>query len=170
MIATAALAAGAIAVGLVGTGTTYALWNDTQVVPGQLDSGTASLTIDDVTSYPISGLDLTKLLPGRSVGTSTPLTVKNTGVVPLTVTPGPVNIGDPSGTLASQLIVAIHQTASCTLTPVGTTATSFSSFALQPNQTATICVEVQLKPTAPANVQGNTATFSVLLNGVQVAS
>jgi len=170
MIATAALAAGAIAVGLVGTGATYALWNDTQVVPGAVDSGTASLTINDVASYPIAGLNFTGLLPGRSVATPTPLTVKNTGAVPLTVTPGSVNIGDPSGTLASQLVVAIHQTASCTLTPVGTTATSFTSFVVQPNQTTTVCVEVQLKPTAPANVQGNSATFSVLLNGVQVAS
>lgn len=169
MVATSAITAGAIAIGLLGTGGTYALWSDHRVVAGHVASGTAGLTINNVATHPISGLDFTKLLPGSSVGTSAPLTVKNTGAVPLTVTPGSATFGDPSGTLASQLVVAIHQAATCSLTPVGTPATSSAPFVLQPNATTTICVEVQLKSTAPANVQGNTATFSIPLNGVQVA-
>lgn len=169
MAGTAAGIAGGLVVALAATSGTYALWNDAQVIsPGDVTSGNISLTINGVTAHPISGLDFTKLLPGRSVTTVTPLTVLNGGITPLSVTPGSVTFTDPSGTLASQLVVAVHQSATCTLTPAGTTATSFSSFVLQPSQSTTICVEVQLKSTAPANVQGNTAGFSVVLNAVQV--
>ncbi len=169
MAGTAAGIGVSVVVALAATGGTYALWNDNKVIaPGQVNSGTVSLTINGVTNYAISGLDVTKLLPGRSVITSTPLTVRNAGVTPLSVTPGSIGFTDPSGTLASQLVVAVRQATSCSLTPVGSTPASFSSIVLTPNQTTTVCVEVQLKPTAPANVQGNTANFSVALNAVQV--
>jgi alternate signal-mediated exported protein len=158
-----------VVIALAATSGTYAMWNDTKVIaPGEVTSGHVSLTINDVTSYAITGLDVTKLLPGRSVITTTPLIVRNAGVTPLRVTPGTVSFTDPSGTLASQLVVAVHQSATCTLTPTGTTPTSFTNFVLTPGQTATVCVEVQLKPAAPANVQGNTANFSLVLDALQV--
>ena len=166
--ASAGIAAGLV-VALAATSGTYAMWNDARVIePGDVTSGNVSLTINGVTSHPISGLDLTKLLPGRSVITPTPLTVHNAGTTPLSVTPGSINFTDPSGTLASQLVVAVRQVATCTVTPTGTAPVSFTSFTLQPNQTTTVCVEVHLKTTAPANVQGNSAGFSVVLNAAQV--
>jgi hypothetical protein len=167
----AGMIGGAVVLAIGATGGTFALLSDRTDVPAAtIESGAVGLTINDVTSYAISGLDVTALLPGRSVGTATPLTLKNTGVTPLSITAGTTVITDASGTLASELIVAVHHTASCTLTPVGTTAASFSTpIVLAPNATATVCVEVQLKSTAPATVRGRTAGFSIPLNAVQVA-
>lgn len=169
MAGTSAGIAVGVVIALAATSGTYAMWNDNEVIaPGQVASGNAALTIDGVDSYSITGLDFTKLLPGRSVITATPLTVRNAGATPLSVTPGMITFTDPSGTLASQLVVAVQQAAGCTLTPTGTTPTSFSNFVLTPGQTTTVCVEVQLKPTAPADVQGNTANFSLVLDALQV--
>lgn len=165
----AGMIGGAVVLAIGATGGTFALLSDRTDVPAAvIESGAVGLTVNDVTSYAIAGLDTTKLLPGRSVGTATPLTLKNTGVTSLSVTVGTVSIANP--TLASQLNVAIHHSASCTLTPVGTTATSFSSpIVLAPDATTTICVEVQLKSTAPATVRGTTTSFSVPLDARQVA-
>jgi alternate signal-mediated exported protein len=169
MVGTSAGIAAGVVIALAATSGTYALWNDNEVIaPGELTSGHVALTINDVGDYGITGLDLTELLPGRSVITTTPLTVRNEGSTPLRVTPGSVSFTDPSGTLASQLVVAVHEAATCILTPTGTTPTSFPNFVLTPGQTTTVCVEVQLKPTAPADVQGNTASFSLVLDALQV--
>lgn len=164
-----ATAGAAVLVAVVAAGGTYALWNESKSLdPGTITSGHTGLTINDLTSYPIVGLDTTALYPGYSVITASPLTVKNTGTTPLHVTPGTVTFSNPSSALASQLVVAIRQTATCTATPVGSTATSFTSFDLQPGATTTICVEVQLKSNAPASVQGITLGFTAQLVGTQV--
>lgn len=167
--AAAAATGGAVLVAVLAAGGTYALWDGTrQVDAGTVTSGNTGLTINDVTSYGISGLDTTALLPGRSTITATPLTVKNTGTTPLAVTPGTVTFANPSSPLASQLVVAVRQAATCTATPVGSTATSFTSLTLQPQASTTICVEVQLKAAAPASVQGLSLGFTAPLVGTQV--
>jgi len=165
--AAAGAVGGAVFLALLATGGTYALMNDGKQVTGAtITAGSATVTINNVTSYAIAGLDTTKLLPGRSVVTATPLTVKNTGTVPLSITPGTVTFADPLSPLASQLVVAVRQAASCTLT--AGTPVSFTSFTLAPQQTTTICVEVQLKSTAPTAVQGVSLGFTAPLSAVQV--
>jgi hypothetical protein len=160
---------GAVLVAVLAAGGTYALWDGSrQVEPGTISTGNTGLTINSSTSYGIAGLDVTALFPGRSVITATPLTVQNTGTTPLVVTPGAVTFSNPSSPLASELNVAVKHSAVCTATPVGSTPASFTSFTLQPGATSTVCVEVQLKATAPANVQGISLGFTATLVGTQV--
>lgn len=167
--AAAMATAGAVLVAVLAAGGTYALWDGSmQMEPGTVTSGNTGLTINDVPSYAIGGLDTSTLYPGRSVITAAPLTVENTGTTPLAVTPGTVTFANPSSPLASELVVAVRQAAVCTPTPFGSTPVSFTSFTLQPGASATICVEVQLKATAPAAVQGISLGFTAPLVGTQV--
>jgi hypothetical protein len=167
--AAAVATAGAVLVAVLAAGGTYALWDGTmQMETGTVSAGNTGLTINNVTNYAITGLDVSTLYPGRSAITATPLTVRNTGTTPLAVTPGTVTFANPSSPLASELVVAVRQAAVCTLTPYGSTPASFTSFTLQPNATATICVEVQLKSTAPSAVQGLSLGFTAPLVGTQV--
>ena len=165
--------AAAVIVAVMAAGGTYALWNaSAELNAGTINTGNTGLTINDVASYAIVGLDTSALYPGYSTITPTPLTVKNTGDTPLSVTPGAVTFGDPSSTLATQLVVAITTVPTndltCTPTPFGSTPASFVSFTLQPGATRNICVEVQLKSTAPANVQGLSLGFTAPITGLQV--
>jgi len=158
-----------VLVAVLAAGGTYALWNvSSQVAPGTINTGNTGLTVNDVTSYGIPGLDVTKLYPGRSTITATPLTVRNTGTTPLLVTPGTVTFSNPSSALAPHLVVAVRQAAVCTPTAVGSPPPQFTSFTLQPNATTTICVEVQLSSSAPASVQGLPLGFTAPLVGTQV--
>lgn len=169
LLAAAAATAGAVLLAVAAAGGTYALWDGSrQVSPGSITAGNTGLTINGVTSYAITGLDVSALYPGHSVITGTPLTVQNTGTTPLHVTPGTVTFSNPSSPLASQLVVAVREAATCTLTPVASTPPQFTSFDLQPGATTTICVEVQLAATAPASVQGITLGFTAELVGTQV--
>ena len=165
----AVVAAAAVVVAVGAAGGTYALWDGSaRMAPGTISTGNTGLTINGVTNYPVVGLDTTSLYPGYSTITPTPLTVKNTGTTPLSVTPGTVTFDNPTSALASQLVVAIRQTATCTPTPFGSTSVPFTSFTLQPGQTILVCVEVQLKSGAPANVQGLSLGFTAPLTGIQV--
>ena len=167
--AAAGAIAAAVIIAVTAAGGTYALWNTSaDIDAGTISSGDAGLTINDVTNYPIVGLDITRLYPGYSTITATPLTVKNTGTTPLAVTPGTVTFSDPGSALAPQLVVAVRNIATCTPTPFGSTPVSFTSVTLQPGQTAKVCIEVQLKSGAPANVQGLPLGFTAPLNGIQV--
>ena len=165
--------AAAVVLAVAAAGGTYALWNDTEVLDaGTITSGNTGLTINDVTSYAIVGLDTGALYPGYSTITPAPLTVKNTGTTPLSVTPGTVTFSDPASPLATQLVVAVTTVLptdlTCTPTPFGSVPVSFVSFTLQPGATRKICVEVQLTSTAPPSVQGLSLGFTAPLNGIQV--
>ena len=167
--AAAGAAAAAVIIAVGAAGGTYALWDGSaRMDPGTISTGNTGLTINGVTSYPVVGLDTTSLYPGYSTITATPLTVKNTGTTRLSVTPGIVTFSDSSSALASQLVVAVRNIATCTPTPFGSTPVSFTSFTLQPGQTTKVCVEVQLKSGAPSNVQGLSLGFTAPLNGIQV--
>ena len=167
--AAAGAAAAAVIIAVGAAGGTYALWDGSaRMAPGTISTGNTGLTVNGVTSFPIVGLDTTSLYPGYSTITATPLTVKNTGTTPLAVTPGTVTFSDSGSALASQLVVAVRNVATCTPTPFGSTPVSFTSFTLQPGQTTQVCVEVQLKSGAPANVQGLPLGFTAPLNGIQV--
>jgi len=158
----------ATVVALVATGGTYALWNTKATVnASSVTSGSTAITINDAASFALPGLDSGALLPGRSV-VSAPLTVKNTGSTPASVTLGTISITDPSGVLAPSLALYVSQAATCNVTPAGTTPQSFSApIVLAVGASTQLCVEVRLADTAPAAVQGKSATFSVRLDALQ---
>jgi hypothetical protein len=168
--ATSGIFAAAIVCSIAAAGGTFALFNSQATLgAGAVTGGTTGLTINDVADYAITGLDTTKLLPGRSVITATPLTVKNTGNTPLNVTQGAATFSNPSSTLASNLVVVVRQASTCTLTPVGTTPTGMTTpVRLNVGATMTVCVEVQLLASAPSTVSGALTDFTVPLDGIQV--
>ena len=183
ILTTAAMFGIAVVLAVIATGGTYALWNSkTAVNASTVTSGTTDFTINDVKNYTISGLDMTKMLPGRSVTTATPLVLKNTGYTPISITPGTIAFAAPSAstdseTFASNLTVVVKEavvangTTSCVVTPFGSTPASYTTpIKLTSGQTRSICVEVRLSDNAPSSVQGKTATFTLNLEGVQVRS
>lgn len=171
LTATAAMA-GAIVLAIAGAGGTYAMWNSsTTLNPGTITSGTTGLTVNTVTDYTIpANAMIGVLLPGRSIITTAPLAVRNPGTTPVAVSAGAPTI---TGALAAQVNVAIRQvatsTSACTATAVGGTPTTLTApVTLAAGATAYMCVEVQLKSTAPAASQGQSAQFTLPLTAVQV--
>ncbi len=171
LTATAALA-GAVVLGIAGAGGTYAMWNSsTTLNPGTITAGSTGLTVNSVTNYTIpANAMIGVLLPGRSTITTAPLAVRNPGNTPVSVTAGTATV---TGALASQVTVAIRQVAgaasACTPTAVGGTPTTLTApVALAAGATVYVCVEVQLRTTAPAASQGQTAQFTLPLTAVQV--
>jgi hypothetical protein len=161
----------AVTIGLFAAGSTYALWSDKATPTGAvLQTGSIGLTINNVASYAIPDLATSQLLPGRTVITSTPLTLKNTGDVPLSVTLGATVFPTAnSADFAGQLTVYVRQAASCSITPAGTTPTTLTApISLALGATTTVCVEVMLSTTAPSSLQGKTAAFTVPFNAIQV--
>lgn len=170
LLTTAGLVVVAIVLAVAATGSTYAFWNGAVPASGAtIATGGIGLTVNDQTSYTIPGLSSTALLPGRSVVQSQPLTLKNTGDVPLSVTWSGTTY--TSSALAPHLAVSLRQTTatSCTVTPAATPLpTTMNPISLDLGQTARVCVEVRLSSSAPASVQGLSSDFTAQLSGVQV--
>ena len=176
---TAVLAA-AVGLGLAATGGSYALWSSAAPArtTGTVTTGTATLAVTQQT-----GLTSTGLLPGTSAVGS--FSLANRGVVPLAVTittagaramyDGPV-AGASLDEL--QLRVAVQPVGgTCASALSGAAASRLVGFRaadvlprLEPDASATVCVEVLLDADAPQSVQGAVDTWSVRVVGTQVTS
>ncbi|AYF98632.1 TasA family protein [Protaetiibacter intestinalis] len=167
--AVAAFAA-AIVIALGAAGGTYAYFSSSaQLNAGTITAGTADLTIQNVASYPIAGLDATALVPGASVFTSTPLTVKNTGDASLKVTQGAASFST-TGTLKDYLVIKVglvgNGVTSCT---AGLGTALGSGVTLAAGGQMKVCVTVTLSSSAPGSVAGQPpAQFTIPLDGEQV--
>ncbi|WP_309616576.1 hypothetical protein [Salinibacterium sp.] len=169
ILTTVGIFATAIVLATSAAGGTYAVWNSRTIVnASSITSGSTALTINDVSSYAVPGMDNSKLLPGRS-SVSGVITLKNTGYTPISITLAPVVFSDPSSLLAANLTVVLRQATTCEVTPFGTTPSSFvAPIVLAKGQTATVCLEARLGVNAPASVQAASTSFSVPLNARQV--
>lgn len=159
----------AVIAALSATGVTYAMWNGKTTVDGSsVSSGTTSVTINDVSDYVLPALTTSKLLPGRSV-VSAPLTVRNTGYTPVSITIGSTVFADPSSPVSSNLLVVVRQASFCEPTAFGTTPASFTTpIVLARGASTQVCVEARLRNDAPASVQGLESTFTITFAAVQV--
>jgi predicted ribosomally synthesized peptide with SipW-like signal peptide len=169
ILTTAGVFAVAIAAALGATGGTYALWSDKAVPAGSaIATGNTGLTVQNVTDYTIPGLSTAQLYPGTSVFTPTPLVLKNTGSTPLQVTPATATYTSSTNGMSGYLAVALKPATSCSASAVGVTPVSVAIPRIDPGQTIQVCVEVRLSASAPASVQGGSATFALILNALQV--
>jgi predicted ribosomally synthesized peptide with SipW-like signal peptide len=169
VLATTGIFAAAIAAALGATGGTYALWNDTAVPAGSaIATGNTGLTVENVTDFTIPGLSTAQLYPGTSVFTTTPLALKNTGYTPLQVTPATAIYTSSTNGMSGYLSVALKPATSCSASAVGVTPVSVGIPRINPGQTIQVCVEVRLSASAPASVQGGSATFALVLDALQV--
>lgn len=171
VLATAGVFAGATALAVTAAGGSYALWNDgSQVNGGTISSGTSGMTINGSQSVTID-LTGTALLPGRSVVQATPMQFVNTGVTPLNVTSTGIVFTAASASLQPYLQISLRAAvaATCTVTPEATALpASIAPVHFNVGQTVPMCLEIRLISSAPASVQGSTATFTINLDAAQV--
>lgn len=169
----------AVAVALVATGGSYALWNSAATSNAQVvRSGTAALT---VSGQP----DLnTPLAPGQA--TATTFGVRNSGDVALSmrvaITATKTSYGS-SGTGAGSLdeltlrITPVSSAAGCTPTTTGGYSarpavfdTGSGYFTLPSGATALACLVLALDADAPQATSGSVADLTLTVSGTQVAS
>ncbi|MBF4599936.1 hypothetical protein ITJ55_03845 [Frigoribacterium sp. VKM Ac-1396] len=167
-----AVVGGSVAVALVATGGTYALWNGS-VAPTAVtvSSGTAGLSVGAVTA-----LDATVLGPGGA--TAGTFTATNTGSVDLAMRVAAGTTTASTSSLVGELTVrltAVARSADCTTGVGGYSArpSSFDTgsgyFTMPAGVTVTGCVVVTLDGDAPAAVQNQTSSIGLVLTGTQVA-
>ena len=170
ILSAASVFAVAIFFGLAATGGTYALWNTQAPVSGaSVTTGSTVLKINDLALYPVPALSPAKLYPGRSVLTAAPLTFSNTGTTALSFT-SPTTVVTVSPAFTGQVDIALISTTNATCAPAaeGATPVSTPTVSIAPGANVKMCVEMRLKTSAPASLQGQTATFSVAVNATQV--
>lgn len=173
MLTTTSFITGAVIIGVLGAGGTYALWNSSAPLPAAtLKSGTATLAV----SAPLS-MATDPLYPGRTVyGTAT---VANTGDVPLVLSvsalagPGTPDAFSQSLTVGVGVVDSAATCAAGTFTPTWT-GTFAAATAGTLSSTATlggsriVCVSVSMSGSASAAALGKpAATFSLTLTGTQ---
>lgn len=160
----------AIVIALLGTGTSYALWNGrADIAGGSVSSGTTGVTASAVT-----GLDLSRLGPGQSVVTSVPVTVTNGGSTKLAVAVASTTVGG-STALAAELSLTVTQGTTCSVGMTGGTTgrlTGFTTTAtpvvLDPGTALDVCLQVTMDLDAPISVKNLTSSFTLNLTGSQV--
>lgn len=174
-----AVVAVAVAVALVATGGTYALWNASTTSNAQLvRSGTAALQLSGQPDLN------TPLAPGQA--TATTFGVRNSGDVPLSmrvaVTATKTSYG-ASGTGAGSLdelslrLTPVSSPSGCTATTAGGYSarpaafdTGSGYFTLPSGASAIACLVLTLDADAPATTAGSVADLTITVSGTQVAS
>ncbi len=171
ILASCAAFGAAIVIALAAAGGTFAYFSSTTPLSaGTVTAGTSGLTIQNVTSYPITGLDATALMPGASVFTSTPLTVANTGTATLSVTQGAASFGAVDE-INGHLVISVGRVSNATTTCTAGAGTALGSgYTLPPMATMKVCVTVTLSVSSPGTVAGQTTSFTIPLDGAQVSS
>jgi predicted ribosomally synthesized peptide with SipW-like signal peptide len=164
--------AAAIAVAVAAAGGTFAYFSSTAPLnAGTLTSGTAGLTVENETSHGIGSLSST-LLPGVPARTASPLTVQNTGGANLRVEQGAEAVtGSATGIDAADFVVTVTQVAASATNCTGGTLANLrtSSVVLAAHQSMKVCVTIEIAPAASGLTSGATASFTIPLDGEQVA-
>ncbi|WP_423918041.1 hypothetical protein ACPEEZ_09635 [Frigoribacterium sp. 2-23] len=169
---------GAVVVGLLSTGGSYALWNGTaQPAAGAVTSGTTGLTITS------PSFDLTRLTPGQPVVTT--FVVTNTGDVPLSLSVKSTGWtaqydGSTTGASLDTLSLRLNAVASssdCRVglgggysAPLKSFDTGTGYFTLPAKRAATGCLEVSLSTNSPSSAQGAVDTVQLTVSGTQATS
>ena len=168
-VAAAVLISGAV------SGSTLALWSDAEPLPAeQLRAGSIELTVNGQLSADLTGLSgmLTGLTPGAT--RAAPVTLQNTGDVPVDVRVSGTSASNPDGkNLAGSLRMRVGTTATnCSAMPGNEASLQGYStgtlLRLGPTQTATVCVTVVLEAAAPTGVQGGATRVTTTLTADQV--
>ena len=163
----------AILLAVLGAGGSYALLNSSASLSSAttIRSGTAALTLSALT------LPTTALYPGAVV--FAPVTVTNSGSVPLAVRATALTPPLAQTSLSGALTIGLAIAASAAVCSAGSVAPTWSgTFAsasaaslgktIPVGGSAILCVSVTLSSTAPATAQGQSATnFGIVIDGIQ---
>ncbi|HEY5231371.1 MAG TPA: hypothetical protein VIJ11_10850 [Galbitalea sp.] len=172
MLVTVGIFGIAITIGISAGGSTFALWNVSNPIGAvSLSTGTTGITVNGSSSYTVPGLTTTQLLPGLSAVSPVILSIVNTGTTPLSISVGTPVFSDPSSLLAqnSNLVVSLFQSTTCAQTVDGSgTAAWTAPVVVAAGGSVSACLQMTLSATAPASVQGLSATFTLPITGTQV--
>lgn len=161
----------AVILATTAAGGTYALLNSSAATPSStIISGTATLTVSTLT------LPTVALYPGLVI--AAPVTVTNTGDVPLAVIRSSLIAPTAVSTFSAALTIGltvVATPAACTGTVTPTASATFANapsaavgLTLATAQSGTLCVSVALSADAPNSSQTSSApNFAVVLTGVQ---
>jgi len=172
MLSAATAIAVAIFLALLGTGTSYALWNGEAVVDASsVSSGNVGLTVNGAAAYSLTGLDAARLAPGRSQ--VAPLSIANTGTTRLSVTVSGTEVLAQVNSLAGFLTASLVPAANCDVAtfvpaPLAGFTTTTAPVVLEPGETRQFCLAIGLNAAAPPTAQGGSATFAMAIAAVQV--
>jgi hypothetical protein len=172
MLATVGVFGIAITIGISAGGSTFALWNATKPIGAvSISTGATGLAVNGSSSYTVPGLTTTQLLPGLSAVSPQILSIVNTGTTPLSVSIGTPVFSDPSSLLAknSNLVVALFQSTTCAQSVDGSSTAAWTApVVVAAGASISACLQMTLSATAPATVQGLSATFTLPIVGTQV--
>lgn len=158
----------AIALALIGTGTSYALWNVKAMVNASaVTSGTASLTVTSPT-----GMDVSALSPGQSVVAAVTLTNIGSSHLNANVTSTTVVKND----LSDSLTIHLTPSATCsaglsggvTAAMNGFTTPSTTPYDLPVGTSVQLCLEIKLLASAPVTAQNLSASPVATFTATQV--
>lgn len=166
--------AGAIVLGVLAGGGTFALWTaaDPAAAAVTLRAGSAGLS-----ASPLQ-LSATGLFPGRMVYAAT--TVRNTGTTPLALSVDPVKSAMAATSFTTALVVTVGTTASAAdcaagridagvTAGVGAAKGSDLTLTLQAGASQLLCIGIGLPQTAPAAAAGGAASvLTITVSGTQV--
>lgn len=163
--------AGAIVIGVLAGGGTFAVWatSASAASTSTVTAGSAALSLT-----PLS-LTATDLYPGKTVWGTT--TVRNDGTTPLTLSLQGISSSAVATAFTSALVVSAGtgSPANCTAGKVAPTAAAPLGAAanlgttLAPGATVTLCIGVGLPAQAPAGAAGAASTaLSLTVTGTQV--
>jgi hypothetical protein len=162
----------AVTLGISAGGSTLALWNaSTPIGAAMLSTGATGITVNGATSYSVPGLTTTQLLPGLSAVSPQVLTITNAGTTPLSIVVGSPVFSDPSSLLAQggNLVVSLFQSTTCAQSVDGSSTAAWTvPVVVAAGSSISACLQMTLSSTAPATVQGLSATFTIPLIGTQV--
>jgi hypothetical protein len=159
----------AIILAVLGAGGSYAYLNASAPVAStsSITSGTATLTVSTLT------LPTSLLYPGATI--SAPVTVTNTGDVPLALRIAGFTPPTPATTLSASLSIGLF-VGVCPAVPAPTWSALLSSTpvvtslgkTLPIGGSTVLCVSVTLPLSAPATTLGQSATnFGIVIDGIQ---
>ena len=172
MLVTVGIFAFAITLGISAGGSTFALWNtSTPIGAVSLSTGATGITVNGSSSYTVPGLTTTQLLPGLSAVSPVIITIVNTGTTPLSISVGAPVFTDPSSLLAQNgnLAVSLFQSATCAQTVDGASTPAWTTpVVVDSGGSISACLQMTLSASAPASVQGLSATFTLPIVGTQV--
>lgn len=154
MLASSSAIAGASIVAVIAAGGTYAMWNDSASLDGgTIQSGSLSLTVNNVASYAIPAADWSKLLPGDVRRQEVTLT--NTGTVP-----GDVS-ASTSGTYDPFLIHVAKGQCDATIGGQSLADAPVVLGVFAPGVPTTVCLQVTLPADAIGGAQGTARSFTI---------
>lgn len=159
---------------LLGTGTSYALWNGRAGTNAStVTAGSTAIAINGSLTYVIPTLNSSKLGPGRSA--FAPLTITNTGSTPISAIVA--TTASTANALTDELSIRVTASGTCSAGLAGGTMGRMATFSttptpvlLQAGSSSLVCVEVVMDLDAPVSTANLASDFTLTVTATQVRS